>query len=81
MSLTNERRDELIIEMHGMMKAHTDTIARHDKSLYGNGKPGLCDDMTSLKQIQKSKAAMVAVTLSALGVAIAAGAVIVSIMN
>lgn len=40
--MTNEERDKMIIETHASVKAVEALSARHDKSLYGNGQPGIC---------------------------------------
>lgn len=49
MALTAQKRDELLLEMHSSLSTVIDNSERHDKALFGNGKPGLCEEFTELK--------------------------------
>jgi hypothetical protein len=39
--MNNDDRDKMIIEIHAAVHGLIDEVKRHDKSLYGNGQPGL----------------------------------------
>ena len=48
----------------------SDLAKRHDKTLYGNGKPGLCTDVQVLQDARKNRKesiALVIATLSMIG--------------
>ena len=47
--MTNDERDELLLEIRGMLKGLEKDIGRHEKTLYGNGQPGLCSQVQELK--------------------------------
>jgi len=58
--MNNDDRDKLLEEIsakvgdiHSTMKLHTDILARHDKSLYGNGNPGICQRVDTIDTLQQ----------------------------
>lgn len=53
--MTNDERDELLLEIRGMLKGLEKDIGRHEKTLYGNGQPGLCQQVQELKDYQKNE--------------------------
>lgn len=40
--MTNDERDTKINEIHTAVQVLVSQIQRHERSLYGNGSPGLC---------------------------------------
>lgn len=40
--MNNETRDGHIFDTHAIVKTIAEQVKRHDKTLYGNGQPGLC---------------------------------------
>ena len=51
-TMTNPERDKLIRETHEAVTVLVSTVKRHDKTLYGNGQPGLCKDFTKVQTAQ-----------------------------
>ena len=51
--MTNEARDQLLMDMHADIKVLVKSDAAHEKTLYGNGKPGLCETVTKISMLQK----------------------------
>lgn len=47
--MSNDERDKLLLEIHGMVTSMKGDIGRHEKTLYGNGQPGLCSQVQELK--------------------------------
>ncbi len=47
--MTNDERDKMLMDINGNLKAVLDLSKRHDKTLYGNGQPGLCTRLTKLE--------------------------------
>ena len=47
--MTNDERDAILLEIRGTLKGIEKDIARHDKTLYGNGQPGVCARVQSLE--------------------------------
>ena len=79
--MTNDDRDARIIEMHADMKCVKELAIRHDHSLYGNGRPGLCQRMEQLEIQQRDCPARAALGDSARGNRIAAWALVVSVLT
>ncbi|KKM76374.1 hypothetical protein LCGC14_1380770, partial [marine sediment metagenome] len=50
--MTNEERDNMLIEMHGNIKVIVGKVDEHHKTLYGNAKPGVVSDVTLLQERQ-----------------------------
>jgi hypothetical protein len=75
-TMTNPERDKLIRETHEAVTVLVATVKRHDKTLYGNGQPGLCKDFTEVQTAQRECPARKAnqpATKIALGAMILAG--------
>lgn len=53
--MTNDERDELLLEIRGMLKGLEKDIGRHEKTLYGNGQPGLCSQVQELKDYHSNE--------------------------
>lgn len=49
--MTNEDRDNRIIEMHADIRVIRTAIERHDHVLYGNGQPGICQRLQTVEQV------------------------------
>lgn len=47
--MTNEERDAILLEIRGLMKGLEKDVNRHDKTLYGNGQPGICSRLQTLE--------------------------------
>ena len=47
--MTNEKRDELIMEMHGFLASLSNLANDLKKTVYGNGQPGLNDRVKELE--------------------------------
>lgn len=47
--MNNDKRDGMIVEIHAVVHSLKDVIDRHDKTLYGNGQPGLCKRLNDLE--------------------------------
>lgn len=58
--MTNDERDVLLREMHAKLSMVVDLSNRHDKSLYGNGQPGLASRVISLEERHAQCPAMLA---------------------
>ena len=58
--MNNEERDAMLIEMHADIKLFTSKVDEHDKTLYGNSKPGLSKDVTLLQERQEACPARIA---------------------
>jgi hypothetical protein len=67
MPLSNEKRDELILETHENSSKTAAFVKMHHKSLYGNGQPGLVDEVTALKATNKMKGILIVTGISFLG--------------
>ncbi len=69
--MNNEERDSKIIDIHTAVMVMAEKVDNHDNSLYGNGQPGLVNDVTLLKDRQDHCPARQANTLGGkrLGVA------------
>ncbi len=50
--MNNEERDNKISETHTAVMVMAEKVNNHDNTLYGNGKPGLVNDVTLLKDRQ-----------------------------
>jgi len=48
--MTDKERDELLLDMSGDMKAIRQRVDEHHAALFGNGHPGLKDDVRRLDQ-------------------------------
>jgi hypothetical protein len=53
--MTNDERDRLLLEIHGMMSSIKSDVGRHEKTLYGNGQPGLCTQVQELKDYHRNE--------------------------
>jgi hypothetical protein len=51
--MTNEERDKHLMEMHADIREIKGLVIRHDHSLYGNGRPGLCQRMDQVEIQQR----------------------------
>ena len=58
--MDNSERDRIIREIHQTLigvaqklSIACDTVARHDRSLYGNGRPGICTRIDQVETTQK----------------------------
>ena len=47
--MTNDERDKILLEIRGLLKGLEKDISRHDKTLYGNGQPGICSRVQTLE--------------------------------
>jgi len=47
--MNNVDRDKLIRETHTNVGIIAEAVGRHERSLYGNGKPGLCKDVAAIE--------------------------------
>jgi len=47
--MNNDLRDKLIRETHERVGIIAEAVGRHERSLYGNGKPGLCKDVAAME--------------------------------
>ena len=52
--MTNDKRDEIIIETHTLVKEQAKQITTLFQSIEGNGQPGLKQEMAKMKQVQTS---------------------------
>jgi len=50
--MTNTERDELLIDMHAKLAVAVEQIQDQRRTLYGNGKAGLCREFHEVKQKQ-----------------------------
>ena len=50
--MTNDERDNMLIEIHGTVKVIAEKAENHGDTLYGNSKPGLVQDVTLLQERQ-----------------------------
>lgn len=69
--MTNDERDNKIIEIHGAVMVMADKVGNHADTLYGDGKPGLVEDVTLLQERQNECPARKASTLEGKRVSIA----------
>jgi len=53
--MNNETRDKYTIDTHAIVKAIAEQVGRHDKTLYGNGQPGLCKRLQVMETTQSVK--------------------------
>jgi len=78
--MNNEERDKMLIEIHSAVHKNTGLIQRHDKTLYGNGRPGLCtavekliNDHINEERVvinnEKSVASVIAIVMAACSIA------------
>lgn len=40
--MDNNTRDKYIVDTHAVITQIAEQVGRHDKTLYGNGQPGIC---------------------------------------
>jgi hypothetical protein len=55
MPLSNDKRDEMMIEMHSNLKTVSEFCKVNYKAIHGNGKPGLIEDVEELKTMHKKE--------------------------
>lgn len=85
--MNNERRDELLLEIHSAVHSISGIVDRHDKTLYGNGQPGVCSRLkeVEMRGVINSKWAVVLVTsLSAImggGITVAISALVTKFIS
>lgn len=53
--MTNDERDEILLEIRGMLKGLEKDINRHEKTLYGNGQPGICSRVQTLEDFHANE--------------------------
>jgi hypothetical protein len=65
--MTNDERDRLLLEIHSTVHTTKEDVRRHDRTLYGNGQPGLCTRLKELemKQVINSKWTLGLITVGA----------------
>ena len=52
--MTNDERDKMIMEMHGDIKTLLKSDEDVRRTLYGNGKPEICNDVQILQTNQEN---------------------------
>jgi len=60
--MTNDERDNMLIEIHGDIKVIAGKVDEHHQTLYGNGNAGLKQDLALLALRQKDCPARIATT-------------------
>ncbi len=53
--MTNEERDRLLMEIHTAVHSNTEVLKRHEKELFGNGRPGLSQRVDIMETCAKTK--------------------------
>lgn len=53
--MTNDERDAILLEIHGFMKSLEKDVGRHEKTLYGNGQPGICSRVQTLEDYHENE--------------------------
>jgi len=56
--MNNETRDKYTIDTHAIVKAIAEQVGRHDKTLYGNGQPGICKRVQVIETTMSVKGRM-----------------------
>ena len=79
--MTNDERDKLIQETHDAMVVMKDKIVEHHTTLYGNGKPGLKEDMAIQKINYQNCPARKAATQEGKGLTIAYVMMVIAIIS
>jgi hypothetical protein len=49
MTMTEDQRDEKLMQMHGMLSSLTPMVKDHHATLYGNGQPGVKDRLIAVE--------------------------------
>ena len=52
--MTNDERDTMIIEIHSKVGTLADNMGDVRKTLYGNGRPGVCERLQSIDEQQRA---------------------------
>ena len=53
--MTNEKRDEMLTEIHTAVSIMSTKVKSHEEDLYGNGKAGIKMDVDRLKRFNKGE--------------------------
>ena len=53
--MTDEERDIILLEIRAGVRGLEKDILRHEKTLYGNGQPGLCTKVQELQDYHKNE--------------------------
>ncbi len=79
--MTNDERDNMLIEIHGDIKVIAGKVDEHHTTLYGNGNAGLKEDMALTMQRQKDCPARKAATAEGKRLSLATVAVAIAIIS